>query len=188
MPHPEPPQPAAAPRRFRWRRLVQYRLRTLLILTAMAAAHFAWWSYKVRQQREAIAELAAESTVLISYNKALPLTGWMREPMEWPEWVWEWIDADYIARPIEANFLFEAFFTQDELDHLQNSLPNCKLTGRIWILSAPTERNNSPPPPAPLSLAAACGVTSDDKQHFFIAPTCVVAMSSAFISLAANRV
>ena len=42
MPQSEPPQPAATPRRFRWRRLVQYRLRTLLIVVTLCAALFAW--------------------------------------------------------------------------------------------------------------------------------------------------
>ena len=36
MPKPQPPQPTN-PRRFRWRRLVQYRLRTLLIFTTIVA-------------------------------------------------------------------------------------------------------------------------------------------------------
>ena len=37
MPHPEPPQPTAAPPRFSWRRLLQFRLRTLLIVTTKVA-------------------------------------------------------------------------------------------------------------------------------------------------------
>ncbi|MCE9556837.1 MAG: hypothetical protein K8T91_26110 [Planctomycetes bacterium] len=57
MAQPEPPLPAATPRRFRWRRLVQYRLRTLLILTTVIAVVHGWWSYKARQQREAVAAL-----------------------------------------------------------------------------------------------------------------------------------
>ena len=47
----------AAPRRFRWRRLLQYRLRRLLILTTVCAALFAWWSHKARQQRAAVVAL-----------------------------------------------------------------------------------------------------------------------------------
>ena len=56
MPHPEPPQPAT-PHRFRWRRLLQYRLRTLLILTTIVAAGLGWWSHTARQQREAVADM-----------------------------------------------------------------------------------------------------------------------------------
>lgn len=53
MPHPEPPRPVATSRRFPWRRLFQYRLRTLLVVTTIVAALFAWWSHNARQQREA---------------------------------------------------------------------------------------------------------------------------------------
>ena len=51
MPPSEPPPPVATPRPF-WRRLFQYRLRTLLILTTIVAVWFAWWSHKAQQQRE----------------------------------------------------------------------------------------------------------------------------------------
>ena len=39
MPQPEPPQPTSTARRFRWRRLFQFRLRTLLILTALGPGY-----------------------------------------------------------------------------------------------------------------------------------------------------
>ncbi|MCE9544483.1 MAG: hypothetical protein K8T25_03020 [Planctomycetia bacterium] len=35
----------------------QFRLRTLLIGTAIIAVWLGWWSYKARQQREAVAAL-----------------------------------------------------------------------------------------------------------------------------------
>lgn len=40
---------AADPRRFPWRRLVQFQLRTLLIVTAIVAACFAWGASVVRE-------------------------------------------------------------------------------------------------------------------------------------------
>jgi hypothetical protein len=50
-------QPAAPTRRFRWRRLFQYRLRTLLILTAVIAVWLGWWTNSARRQRDAVAAL-----------------------------------------------------------------------------------------------------------------------------------
>ena len=52
MPQTEPSSPAATPRRFHWRRLVQYRLRTLLIVTTIVAVWLGWWTYAARRQRE----------------------------------------------------------------------------------------------------------------------------------------
>ena len=93
MPQPEPPQPAATPRRFRWRRLFQYRLRTLLILTAMSAALFAWWSYKARQQREAVAALK-EADAFIRYDYQVQK---LKRPRYWPAWMVTAVGIDYFA-------------------------------------------------------------------------------------------
>ena len=57
MPHSEPPQPAATPRHFNWRLLLQYRLRTLLGLMTIVAVWFALWSHTARRPREAVAVL-----------------------------------------------------------------------------------------------------------------------------------
>lgn len=43
MPHPEPPSPAATPRRFSWQRLVQYRLRKLPAQTAHGSGQRIGW-------------------------------------------------------------------------------------------------------------------------------------------------
>lgn len=135
------PSPAVAnPRRFRWRRLVQFRLRTVLIVMTIIALALGWWSHKARQQREAIAELDVHCKengqfVLVYYSNALPLNSWMAKPPVWPDCVWETVDMNYIAHPIEAKFLSETFFTPEELDRFHNSLPNCKFTGRYAVVT-----------------------------------------------------
>ncbi|MCE9552704.1 MAG: hypothetical protein K8T91_04910 [Planctomycetes bacterium] len=48
------PTPA---RHFHWRRLFQYRIRTLLILTAVVGIPLGWWSWKVERQRRAVETL-----------------------------------------------------------------------------------------------------------------------------------
>ena len=52
MPHPEPPQPAATPRRFRWRRLLQYRLGALLVFYIVIAIWLAWCLRTLLRQGE----------------------------------------------------------------------------------------------------------------------------------------
>lgn len=55
MSHPEPPQPVATPRRFRWRRLCQYRVRTLLIVVCLLAIPLGWVSVeRAKSARERI--------------------------------------------------------------------------------------------------------------------------------------
>ena len=60
----EAPQLAATPHRFPWRRLLQFRLRTLLILTTIVAIWLGWWSYKARQQRDAVVALTKAEVVV----------------------------------------------------------------------------------------------------------------------------
>ena len=50
MPQPESSQPAAR-RHFPWRLLLQYRLRTSLIVTTLVAAVLGFWSHSTRPQR-----------------------------------------------------------------------------------------------------------------------------------------
>ena len=94
MSEPKPPSPAATPRRFRWRRLVQYRLRTLLILTTIVAVWFAWWSHTARQQREAVADFK-EHKAWVHYDYRLPLIGRVDDPPRSLRWLVEHMGEDY---------------------------------------------------------------------------------------------
>src|SRR6185295_497961 len=44
-------------RRFTWRRLVQFRLLTLLLVVTLAASVLGWWHNTARRQQAAVAEL-----------------------------------------------------------------------------------------------------------------------------------
>ena len=98
MPHPEPPQPAATPRRFPWRRLFQYSLRTLLVLTAIVAVWFAWWSHKARQQREAVEAIrAAGGLVAYDFEQGNIFDKSTKQPRYWPKWLVGAIGVDYFT-------------------------------------------------------------------------------------------
>lgn len=92
MTQPDPPSPAAAPRRSPWRRLFQYRLRTILILTTVIAISLGWWSYLAKQQRDAVAALT-KAGVMTGYDYMLP---WNNN-VEWPSWVMNEKCRDYFA-------------------------------------------------------------------------------------------
>ena len=125
MPHPEPPQPVAAPRRFSWRRLVQYRLRTLLILTTIIAVWFAWWSYTARQQRVAVAALQ-KAGASVQYDFRLPLTGAMDDPPQWPKWLLNHVGVDYFGSVNAVEFR-GAETTDAKLEYLKG------LTTLQWL-------------------------------------------------------
>ena len=93
MPHPEPPQPAADPRRFPWRRLLQYRLRTLLILTTLVAVWFAWWSHSARRQRETLKALSKAGGSFTYDFQELGL----KHPRFYPAWLVNLLGVDYFA-------------------------------------------------------------------------------------------
>lgn len=63
----EPSPLATNPRRFRWRRPVQFRLRTLLIVMAIAAVALGWWSYKAERQRRAV-DVLYKSGAWVAYT------------------------------------------------------------------------------------------------------------------------
>ena len=84
------------PRRFLWRRLVRFRLRTLFAFTAIVAAALAWWSHSARQQRDAIAALQIMD-IKLEYDARLPGTGGMDRPPKWPEWLMGSPAKDYFA-------------------------------------------------------------------------------------------
>ncbi|MCE9557302.1 MAG: hypothetical protein K8T91_28470 [Planctomycetes bacterium] len=70
MPRSAPP-PNTTARRLIWRRLFQFRLRTLLLLTTIMAIWLGWWSHKALQQREAVAVLRSHGAIMF-YNHMLP--------------------------------------------------------------------------------------------------------------------
>ena len=89
----EPSSPVTIPRRFPWRRLVQYRLRSLLIVTTVVAVLFAWWSHTARQQREAVAALKeADAFILYDYQVQK-----LKRPRYWPAWMVTAVGIDYFA-------------------------------------------------------------------------------------------
>ena len=92
MPHPEKAQPAA-PSRFRWRRLVQYRLRTLLIVMTILAAGLGWWSHKARQQRVAVEVIrSAGGLIIYDFEKRN-----LQRPSYWPAGLVDALGVDFFA-------------------------------------------------------------------------------------------
>ena len=93
MPHSEPPQSAATLSRFVWRRLLQYRLRTLLIVTTVVAAGLGRWSHKARQQREAV-EWVQRIGGGVNYDYELDD---LHDPPHTPKWLVEVLGVEYFA-------------------------------------------------------------------------------------------
>ena len=94
------PSPPARPKR-RW---FQYSLRTLLILTTVVAALFAWWSHKARRQKLAVEALQrAGALVVYDHKGTLPddfgLAFWGEEqgPSFWPTWLVQALGVDYFS-------------------------------------------------------------------------------------------
>ena len=114
MPKPEPPQPVATPRRFRWRRLLQYRLRTLLILMTVVAVLFAWGSHKARQQRAAAAAVKAVGGVAYYDFEYRDLQG----PRYCPKWLVDTLGVDYFAN-VHVVFLDGGNITDTDLEQLK---------------------------------------------------------------------
>ena len=86
------PRPTSArrhPRRFVWRRLVQYRLRTLLIVTTLVAVGLGWWSYSARRQRETVAALQ-RAKAHVSYD-------FHQGPEYRPSKLASWVGVDFFA-------------------------------------------------------------------------------------------
>ena len=99
MTEPSPPTPGKPPltkRRFPWRRLFQYRLRTLLIVTTITAIALGWWTHKARQQREAVAAFQ-EIGGRVEYDSSLPWTGGMKAPPKYPQWLLDKVGVDLFA-------------------------------------------------------------------------------------------
>ena len=92
MPHSEPSPSAATPRRSSWRRLFQYRLRTLLILTTITAAWLAWWTHTARRQREAVAAFRTAG-LIAKYDFQKGMSGADTPPF-WPKSLVAWLGVD----------------------------------------------------------------------------------------------
>ena len=111
------PSSPVTPRRFNWRRLFQFRLRTILILTTIIAVWLGWWSYKARQQREAVAVIRKTGGE-VEYDASLPWTVGMKDPPQWPQWLLENIGVDYFGS-VQAAFLINTEVTDADLEHLK---------------------------------------------------------------------
>ncbi|MCE9545512.1 MAG: hypothetical protein K8T25_08340 [Planctomycetia bacterium] len=105
---------------FQWRRLFQYRLRTLLIVTAIIAVWFGWWSYKARQQREAVAALTRIRADIGYDFEGRHLDG----PSHWPAWLVDLVGLDYFAKVVRVGFPgyihYRPKVTDDDLEHLES--------------------------------------------------------------------
>ncbi|MCE9545197.1 MAG: hypothetical protein K8T25_06735 [Planctomycetia bacterium] len=97
------PTPAMSPAPrpgFRWRRLFQYRLRTLLIVMAIISIGMGWWSYKARKQREAITAIeAAGGYVCYDFPIRHP-----PEPSQWSKFLVRTFGQEYLADVKMASF------------------------------------------------------------------------------------
>ncbi|MCE9554664.1 MAG: hypothetical protein K8T91_15010 [Planctomycetes bacterium] len=115
--------------RCSWRRLLQYRLRTLLILTTVIAALvglLARWSYDARQQHQVVMVIeAARGRILYDFH----FHG-LREPPYWPRWLVNAIGVDYFAK-VEYVTLMDTEITDTNLLHLNRltALHTLDLTG-----------------------------------------------------------
>lgn len=89
----EPTPPASTPRRFRWQRLVQYRLRTLVILTTVIAVWLGWWSHTARRQRAAVAAIK-EAKGRVWYDFQVRQ---LKQPPNCPFWLVHALGVDYFA-------------------------------------------------------------------------------------------
>lgn len=78
--------------RFRWRRLLQFRIRTLLILIAVLAVLLGWWSYRANRQRQAVAALKRAG----AYVSHTPTPSWIFSPPG-PEWMMDSSWRDYFT-------------------------------------------------------------------------------------------
>lgn len=116
----EPSPSAANPRRFRWRRPFQYRLRTLLILMTACAVLFAWWSQKVRQarqQRAAVAAIEAADGQIWYDLRRLNI----KSLHYWPEWLVNALGVDYFAKVKVVSFFHQHLNPTNEHNFANNS-------------------------------------------------------------------
>ena len=74
--------PVAPRRRFSWRRLVTFRLRTLLLLVTIIALALGWWVGAARRRHAAVAALLRSGAEVQEYD--FEADG-LKSPPYWPE-------------------------------------------------------------------------------------------------------
>lgn len=127
------------PPRFRWRRLLQFRIRTLFILMAVLAVLLGWWSWKAERQRRAV-EYLENREAGIGYQSNMPNYGFFRNDrpllVDWRYGVrfvglhQDPTDADIAALQALAGLeevRVERSLLIDE-KRLRDALPACKIT------------------------------------------------------------
>jgi len=117
-------QPITPARRFNWRRLFQFKLRTLLILTTIIAVLLGGWSYKAQKQREAVAALRSHAA-RIDYLCILPGTIELeptpfRDDVPSPsQWLVDNVGIDYFATVKGVDLSYRDRVGDAEMEYLQ---------------------------------------------------------------------
>lgn len=117
------------------RRWFQYNLRSLLILTTVAAALFgvhARWSYKARQQQKALSALTPAGISVfydfqierIDIQSSFPIRRASVRPPLWPRWLVNVMGVDYFGTVFEVD-LYGMSVTDESLQPLEQ-LPALK--------------------------------------------------------------
>ncbi|MCE9552955.1 MAG: hypothetical protein K8T91_06205 [Planctomycetes bacterium] len=120
--------------RFHWRRLLQFRLRTLLILTTLAAIGLGWWSHTARRQQRAVAALRQSGGRVQYYFEMYQIGNCpTSENLIWPMWLVDAVGVDYFA--CVAMVTMPPSMVNDDLRHLADlpqlewvDLDNTKVT------------------------------------------------------------
>ncbi len=117
---PQPYESPSAPskslhRRYRWRRLLQYRLRTLLAFTAIVATWLGLWSNSARRQRDAVAALR-KCGALVGYDFE---DYGLEKPQHWPAWIVDTVGVDYFANIVHIDAI-DANTTDADLIHIES--------------------------------------------------------------------
>ncbi|MEK6246539.1 MAG: hypothetical protein N2C12_00055, partial [Planctomycetales bacterium] len=119
-------------RKLGWRRLLRFRLLSLLVLVTVVAVWLGWWSHKARQQREAVAAInKVGGQVAYDFQRE-----GLETPRHWPEWLVDWLGVDYFSN-VTSLHLGNAQITDEGLKHLEGlqalkglSLNNTQVTDK----------------------------------------------------------
>lgn len=118
------PHPDRSDREFRW---YQYRLRSLLLLTAITAAWLGWICHDAHRQCAAVTVItAAGGDVVYNYDDGRQFSGFgygrhaIKPAWQWPgkRWMRKWIGCDYVDRVVCVDFPFTAHLTDTTLRHV----------------------------------------------------------------------